>query len=102
MWGNVWQTIAYTVGPDGEAKQKSFKNGLLVSTISKSFDINVIPSGDNIHVAGSDLGLFGPSFNEFTGSIAYLGWWPRELTPEEIALVHEWVVTDGGFGGQIS
>ncbi|KKM14273.1 hypothetical protein LCGC14_1707780 [marine sediment metagenome] len=98
----VWQSIAYTVGPDGLAKQKAYKNGVLVSTVSKSFDIRIIPVGDSINIVGNDPELFGAAFHEFTGSMAYLGWWPKELTPEEIAVVHDWVVTEGGFGGNIS
>ena len=95
-----WQTIAYTIGPDGEAKQKSFKNGVLNATVSKSFDFTFItPAGPGVN-AGSDAGNFGSDI-EFSGSMGQIGWWPRELTPEEIAVVHDWAVTDGGFGGQI-
>lgn len=103
LWGDVWQTIAYTVGPDGLAKQKAYLNGVLVSTISKSFDLNLIPQGDSMMSLGNDTaGSDSHLATALTGSMAYAGWWGKELTAEEIAVVHNWVVTEGGFGGEIS
>jgi hypothetical protein len=83
-----WQTIAYTVGPDGEAKQKAYKNGVLVSTVSKSFNITMPEISTNFSLGSL---LEAPSPSVFSGSFSYHGWWPRELSEEEILSVHTYV-----------
>lgn len=88
-----WQTIAYTVGADGSNKQRGYKNGtLVVGPLNKSFDLD--PQDGSI-----TLGNSSPGGNEFTGQIAHVFWWNRQLSDSEILDVHNWVRDQGGFSG---
>jgi hypothetical protein len=89
-----WQSVCYTVGGDGSRKQVGYKNAVEQFALNKNFDLE-IPAD----ASGSVIFTRASPSPGMTGSFAHVIIWPYTLTPAQVELMHNYIITDEAMEG---